>query len=409
MTKRSAYARVRIDMKLRSTTPASISKTFKRSLLVGVALLLAFASVPFVNQQFTSADEYDDKIARLQREMKEFEDEANRLNKQASSLSNALAQLANEKASLQAQINLSQAQHNKLTKEIKETEQKIAENQEALGKTLADLYVGDSVSPIEMLASSQNIGDYLNKQEYRNAVKDELNATIKKVKELKQELSQQQAEVAKVLQQQKEAKATLEEKENQQASLLAETRNSEAQYQNMIKDNAAEIAAAKAAQAALAARAQSSGGYTLVNSGSLGAYTSLWAPNDCQMGGPGGWYSYGGADGKGGDGRGYGCRQCASYAAWKVASVTGKYYQWGDGGQFAANAIAAGYQDLGSSPQPGSLAVMWGSPGHVAWVEAVSGNQVLVSQYNWMINGQYGMYSEMWLDKSVFDQYVKIN
>jgi surface antigen len=127
------------------------------------------------------------------------------------------------------------------------------------------------------------------------------------------------------------------------------------------------------------------------------------------MGGPGGWYSYGGADGNGSDGRGYGCRQCASYAAWKVAQVTGKYYRWGDGGSFASAAINAGYQNLGTSPQPGSLAVMWGSPGHVAWVEAVSGNQVLVSQYNWQINGQYGMYSEMWLSKSVFDQYVKIN
>lgn len=396
-------------MKLRSTTPASLSKTLKRSLFVGVAVLLAFASVPFVNQQFTSADQYDEKIARLQREMKQFEDEANRLNKQAASLSNALAQLANEKKALQTQIDLNQTQYNQLTKEIKETEQKIAENQDALGTTLADLYVDDSISPIEMLASSQNIGDFLNKQEYRNAVKDELSTTIKTVKQLKQELDEKQAKVAKVLKEQKAAKATLEEKENQQASLLSQTRNSEARYQDLIKENAAEIAAAKAAQAALAARANSSGGYTLVNSGSLGAYMSLWAPNDCWMGGPGGWYSYGGADGNGGDGRGYGCRQCASYAAWKVASVTGKYYKWGNGGDFARNAINAGYQDLGSSPQPGSLAVMWGTPGHVAWVEAVSGSQILVSQYNWQINGQYGMYSEMWLDKSVFDQYVKIN
>jgi peptidoglycan hydrolase CwlO-like protein len=409
LTKRPAYAKVNTDMKLRSTTPASHSKTLKRSLVIGVLVLLSIVSASFINQQLTSADQYDDKIARLQREMKEFEDEANRLNKQAASLSNALAQLANEKRALQAQIDLNQTQYNKLTKEIKETEEKIAENQDALGTTLADLYVDDSISPIEMLASSQNIGDFLNKQEYRNAVKDELSTTIKTVKQLKAELDEKKTAVAKVLKQQKAAKATLEEKEDQQASLLAQTRNSEARYQDLIRDNAAEIAAAKAAQAALAARANSSGGYTLVNSGSLGAYTSLWAPKECWMGGPGGWYSYGGADGNGGDGRGYGCRQCASYAAWKVASVTGKYYKWGNGGDFAGNAIAAGYQNLGSSPQPGSIAVMWGNPGHVAWVEAVSGSQILVSQYNWQINGQYGMYSEMWLDKSVFDQYVKIN
>jgi peptidoglycan hydrolase CwlO-like protein len=396
-------------MKLRSTTPASYSKTMKRVAFMAIALLLAVATVPFANQQFASADEYDYKIARLQREMKKFEDEANRLNKRAVSLSNALAQLTNERRALQAQIDLNQAQFNKLSKQIKETEAEIAENQGALGETLADLYVDDTISPIEMLASSQNIGDFLNKQEYRNSVKDELSSTIKTVKQLKAELDEKKADVAKVLKQQKAARDTLEEKEDQQASLLAETRNSEARYQDLIKENADEIAAAKAAQAALAARANSSGGYTLVSSGSLGAYTSLWSPNDCWMGGPGGWYSYGGADGNGGDGRGYGCRQCASYAAWKVASVTNKYYKWGNGGDFAGNAIAAGYQNLGSSPQPGSIAVMWGNPGHVAWVEAVSGSQILVSQYNWQINGQYGMYSEMWLDKSVFDQYVKID
>jgi surface antigen len=122
------------------------------------------------------------------------------------------------------------------------------------------------------------------------------------------------------------------------------------------------------------------------------------------------WYSTGGSDGNGGDGRGYGCRQCASYVAWKVARETGIYYKWGNGGDFARNAIAAGYQNLGRSPQPGSLAVMWGTPGHVAWVEGVSadGRYVTVSQYNYDYGAGYGMYSEMVLATGFFDQYVKI-
>ena len=78
---------------------------------------------------------------------------------------------------------------------------------------------------------------------------------------------------------------------------------------------------------------------------------------------------------------------------WKVAQVTGKYYRWGNGGDFARNAINAGYQNLGRSPQPGSLAVMWGTPGHVAWVEGVSadGRYVTVSQYNYDYGAGYGI------------------
>jgi peptidoglycan hydrolase CwlO-like protein len=393
-------------MKLRTTTPVSHSRFVKWGIALAVIIVVAISALYIARP--TSADQYDDRIRALQADMSRYQAEANRLNAQAATLANALAQITNEKNALQSQIDLSQSKHDKLVVEIASTEKQIKDNQDGLGSTIADLYVDAEVSPIEMLASSENITDFLNKQEYRNTVRDQLSATIKRVKELKAELSKKKIEVEKVLAEQKAARDDLAAKESEQAGLLANTQNSEAKYQGMIRDSAKQIAAAKAAQAALAARANSSGGYTLVNSGSLGAYTSLWAPNDCWMGGPGGWYSYGGADGNGGDGRGYGCRQCASYAAWKVATVTGKYYNWGNGGDFAGNAVSAGYQNLGGSPQPGSIAVMWGNPGHVAWVEGVSGNQILVSQYNWQINGQYGMYSEMWLDKSVFDQYVKI-
>ncbi|NCS83313.1 CHAP domain-containing protein, partial [Candidatus Saccharibacteria bacterium] len=341
-----------------------------------VALILAITSF-FVVSHLTkpvSADEYDARINALQEDMSRYQKEADKLNQQASTLANALAQLSNQRSALQAQIDLSQAQYDKLVIQIADTEKKIKDNQDALGATLADLYVDDSISPIEMLASSKNISDYLDKQEYRNAIRDDLGATIQEVKTLRIELTTKKKEVETVLAEQKLARNDLQAKESEQASLLAQTKSDESEYQSMIAENKEEIAKAKALQAALRARANSSGGYTIVNSGTLGEYTSLWAPNSCSMGGPGGWYSYGGADGNGGDGKGYGCRQCASYVAWRVAKETGYYYTWGNGGSFASRAISAGYTNLGNNPQPGSIAVMWGDPGHVAWVEAVDGD-----------------------------------
>jgi len=395
-------------MNLRTTTPVSKSLALKWGIALVAIIIVATASFMWVNRP-VSADQYDDKIRALQADMSRYQAEANRLNAEATTLANTLAQITNEKNALQSQVNLSQNQYDQLIIKIAETEKQILDNQNALGSTLASLYVDDDISPIEMLASSKDISEFLNKQEYRNSIKKELSSTINRVKDLKEQLSTQKTEVETVLAKQKASRDELVAKEAEQANLVSQTRNDEAEFQGLIKNSAAQIAQAKAAQAALAARANSSGGYSIVSSGSLGAYASLWAPNGCTMGGPGGWYSYGGADGNGGDGRGYGCRQCASYAAWKVASVTGKYYKWGNGGDFYRNATNAGYQDLGSSPQPGSIAVMLGTPGHVAWVEAVNGNQVLVSQYNWQINGQYGMYSEMWVSKTVFDKYVKID
>lgn len=394
-------------MKLRTTTPASISKKAKKTFLIFSALVLVASGIAYNQTRPASADQYDDKIRALQADMSRFQVEADRLNAEAVSLSNTLAQLTNQKNAIQAQIDVNQAQHDKLVIEIADTEKQIKENQDALGTTIADLYVDDSVSPVEMLASSQNIGDFIDKQEYRNSVKDQLGSTIKKVKTLKSELTTKQTEVAKILEEQKTARDELRSKEAEQATILAQTQNDESKYQGMIASNKQEIAKAQAAQAAIRARASATGGQKVLEAGRNSTYESIWS-GDCQMGGPGGWYSYGGADGNGGDGRGYGCRQCASYAAWKVWLATGVKYQWGNGGNFARAAINAGYTNLGRSPQPGSIAVMWGDPGHVAWVEDVSGGQVRVTQYNYQLNGQYGMYTDMWLSVNFFDQYVKI-
>ncbi len=393
-------------MKLRTTTPVSLSQIAWKIAAVCLLLSALVAGIFYLNRP-VSADQYDDRIRALQQDMNEYQKEANRLNAQSITLANTLAQLANQRNALQAQIDISQAKHDKLVIEIKETEEEIKRNQDALGVTLADLYVDDSISPIEMLASSRGINEYLDKQEYRNSIRDELGNTIAKVRDLKAELTNQKNEVAQVLKEQKSARETLKAREREQSTLLAQTKSDESNYQKLIRDSKNKIEEARAQQAAMNARANQGGGYVLISGGSLSAYP--WNSNNCYV--DANALSYDGADGNGGDGYGYGCRQCTSYAAWKVAQATGRYYRnWGNGGQFASSAINAGYRNLGNRPQAGSIAVMWGNPGHVAWVEAVSadGSQVTISQYNWNYGTGWGMYSMMTLSSSVFDQYVKI-
>jgi surface antigen len=122
-----------------------------------------------------------------------------------------------------------------------------------------------------------------------------------------------------------------------------------------------------------------------------------------------GYMSTEGSDGNGGDGHGYGCRQCVSYVAYRIAKATGIYYSdLGNGGQVAQNLISKhSWTNLGSTPQAGSVASLWGNPGHTAYVEAVDGGKILVTQYNYDYGTGYGMYSEMWLSANFFNQYVK--
>lgn len=392
-------------MKLRNTTSTSASLITKAIIIVSV-IIFAFVA-PIQSTQKVSADQYDDKINALQQNISQYQAESDRLNSQAATLQNALAGLANEKATLQAQIDLNQAKYDQLVIQIAETEQKIKVNQDALGETIANLYVDEEISPLEMLASSKNISEYLDKQEYRNSVRDQLTSTIKDIKDLKVQLDQQKSDVEHVLAEQKSARDILVTKEAEQQSLLNQTQGQEASYQNLIKDSATQIAEAKATQAAINSRINGTGGFVLVDSGSLGGYP--WDASNCPMSY---YYSTGGSDGNGGDGHGYGCRQCASYAAWRIAKETGVYPSWGDAVNFTSNAINT-FNSSDGPAEAGSIAVMDPAKagqfhGHVAWVEAVSGDQVLVSQYNYNYGAGYGMYSKMWLSVNAFDHYVKI-
>ncbi len=95
-------------------------------------------------------------------------------------------------------------------------------------------------------------------------------------------------------------------------------------------------------------------------------------------------------------------RECVSYAAWKVYQTYGDMPDWGGVGnanQWVNDAHRAGIP-TGSVPQVHSVAIsMRGYYGHAMWVEAVSGNMIYVSQYNYNLNGQY---SEMWVNGSNF-------
>ena len=180
-------------MNLRTTTPAS-THFLSRSLLIVSVVVMAFA-VPIQFAGRASAENYDARIRALEQDIARYDAEAAKLSEQANSLQREVNRLSNEKAVIQAQVDLSQARFDQLTADIKTNEEKIAKSKDALGTIIADLYVDDQVSTIEMLASSKGIGDFIDKQEYRSITRDQLSSTIKEIKELKEKLEVQKKEV----------------------------------------------------------------------------------------------------------------------------------------------------------------------------------------------------------------------
>lgn len=388
-------------MKLRSTTPSS--KSLKARVAIFTVAALMVASVPLSIAPKAKADQYDDQIAALQREIDRYQSAAQQLGAQADTLQRKLDGINNEIAQIQTQIQLSQAQYDQLTNQIATTEKEIATNREALGDVLADLSIEGDISPVEMLASSKNISDYVDKQAYQTSIRDELNTTIKRINELKKQLEKQKVEVELVLANQKRSREALDQARAQQQQLVNETRGQEAAYQSLKNKSAdQQRAVMEAQQRAIAAASARGGGVRFVGGGS-GGYP--WGGGNCYV--DGNAMSHGGSDGNGGDGWGYGCRQCASYAAWKIGQYTGTIPTYlGNANQFPSGLRN---RPQGSTARANSIGViMAGQYGHVVWVESDpdAAGYITVSQYNANYGGGWGNFSRIRTHQSTYDRYV---
>ena len=360
------------------TTP-KVRKFASKAIFVVGALMMAVAAPVSVY-----ADRFDDQINAIQNEVNSYQQEAARLRGQADTLQNALNALSAQKNAVQAEIDLNQAKYDQIAAEIVANTEKLARQKATLSKTVAQIYANGTTSPIEMLASSKSVGQYVAAQEVRNSVKNQLKSSMDEIKRLKKELESQKAEVEQILADQKVRRDTLAAKEAEQANLLAATQGQEAAYQSLIGAKNNEISGLRAQQRA----ANSSlGGRVVAGDPGRGGYPSYLAnaPHDALVD-PWGMYN----------------RECVSYTAWKVHQKTGHMPYWGGHGnanEWPQSAINDGIP-TGRTPQVGSVAIsMSGFYGHAMWVEAVSGNMIYVSQYNFDLAGNY---SEMWVNGSNF-------
>lgn len=372
-------------MNYKPTTPV-LKRFTTSSTIVAMAVVMTFSSSIAVY-----ADKFDDQISNIQNQINGYQSQATALAQQADSLQRAVATLQAQQDAIQALVDLSQAKHDQLVAQIKETEDKIAKNQDLLGETISNLYVDNTVSPVEMLASSKSIGDYLDQQEYRSSVRDQVEGAIKEIKALKKSLEAKQIEVERVLADQKAQVDSLNAKKAEQANLLAETQGNEAAYQGLIGAKNSEVANLRAQQAA-AIRSFGTGANSPTG---LSITFKNRVVQDCGVSG----YSYCGYawDDVVDDpwGLGY-TKECVHYTAdtlarrgyyipYKLFSGRGNAYQWP--GTVSANGVAT----VDNSPSKNAIVYMpIGGLGHVGVVEEVYGDGwVKVSQMNFPFGGYY--------------------
>ncbi len=382
-------------MKLRSTTPIA-RKLKTRVGLVFLAFLVAL-SIPIATVQQVWADRWDDQIRVLQNRARAYQNEADKLKAKGDTLQNKLDGINAKKHALELKIKVNKTKLKKLKSQIKANEVKLVSAQDVLGEMLADIYVDDKVSSLELIASSNSIGEYVDRQEYRAAIRDQLNTTIVEVREIKAKLDKDKKEIEAVLADLKRQDDHMAALQAEQQSLVNQTRGQEAAYQKMVSSARNQLESVRAQQQAY---------YASLGGGGAGTYGNFnyWGLSPGNgAGGCTGGYPYCMAQDTYVDPWNLYNRECVSYVAWALKHRFGKDVQpWhGDGNAYewvwsaprwsgAWRVYSPKRGDVVVLPQSGGFAPI----GHVMIVESVSGSNMFVSQYNFYGTGQY---STMWI------------
>jgi surface antigen/peptidoglycan hydrolase CwlO-like protein len=384
---RKAY---KTKMKLNISKKPRITR--KTAGILTLAVAAVFAAGSFLLPTVANADRFDEEIRALQNENANKQGQLDALKIQASSYQDAINQLQAQINAVQAQINENQAKQADLQTKIAESQAELEKQKGILGENIRVMYVEGQISTIEMLATSKNLSDFVDKEEYRTAVKNKIQLTLKQIAILQNQLNEQKTQVERLLAEQKAQQNQLAYSRAEQSRLLSYNKSQQSDYSNQMEANSKKIAELKEQQAIENARLFGGSGGTVGGGGYPWGYAKCIhtgavegkCPNyDWAVNGNIWNYSNGG----------YGYRNCTDWVAWRTGAPGGL----GNANQWDDRAGAMGYT-VSSTPRKGSAAVSnAGTYGHVMYVESVEADgSIIISDYN---RAGTGLYSTATLKK----------
>ncbi|HEY6736732.1 MAG TPA: CHAP domain-containing protein [Candidatus Saccharimonadia bacterium] len=322
------------------------------------------------------ADSFDDQINALRVQAAQQQQQASDLHAQADDYRAEVQRLQGQISSLNTQIQINTLKSQKTAAKIEDAKSRMVVQKTILNENVKQMYLMSSTTPLEMLASSDNLSEFFDQQAYQDKIKDKVFATIHEVQTLKDSLENDQKTLQAILSDLKGTQAQAAQQQQQMNSLLALAAQNAAAADQQVKNSNSQIASLRAQQAAALAAKYGNNG--LVVSGTCGGgYPDKWcgAAQDTVIDN---WGMYN--------------RECVSYTAFKVA-VSGRHMPyWGGRGnanQWPSSARADGIP-VDNKPHVGDVAISTLGPyGHAMYVEGVSGGNIIVSQYNYSNRGEY--------------------
>ena len=381
-----------------------MKKKIITSMLLSALVLTQGASLVNVH-----ADTTDDKIAAQNNKINSLNAQQQAAQAQVDQIQSQVSAIKSQQEKLQAENEKLTAESEKLSAEIDELSKNIVARNESLANQARSAQTSGTVtSYINTIVNSSSITEAISRVTAMNEIISANNKMLEQQKADKEAIAEKQIAnneaINTVIANQQtladdaQALSTKEaELKVAQINLAAEKASAEGEKNSLLEQKAAAQKAAEAAAAAEAAyrsqqasqlqAIQASGNTNLsaqIQAVSGGTHAAAPAPAAAVSN-----VSYSS------DASTYPVGQC-TWGAKTLAPWAGNY--WGNGGQWAASAAAAGFR-VGSQPQVGAIAC-WtdGGYGHVAVVTAVqSSTSIQVSEANYLGQQSIGNYRG-WFD-----------
>ncbi|MEX1995147.1 MAG: hypothetical protein WD887_00005, partial [Candidatus Saccharimonadales bacterium] len=189
----------------------------------GAIILGALLLLPILYGGFVYADQFDDKIKKLQQERSASQQAADKFELQANSYQDAVDKLQTRIDGINQVILNNQKESEKVQKQLDVAQANLDKQRKVLGENIRAMYLEGEISTLEILASSRDLSDFVDRQQYRNSVQNKVKTTVDKINALKVQLQKKQRQLAALIKENQNQRAQLSADQAEQNSLLAYT------------------------------------------------------------------------------------------------------------------------------------------------------------------------------------------
>lgn len=221
------------EQKIKTTSDKSNSATSQTSFLVAGMLVVGMVLYPAA--VLAHENKVEKQIEKLLESRKKKQAQSRSLAGQAKKLKLSITDLRDEIAIIQSKIDENNASRKKLQLKIDEAQKRLDAQRRLLSANIRAMYMEGEISPLVMVASSSNLSDFMDKQEYRDRLRKEITGLMNEIDVLRLQLQKQQHEINKILEEQNILKDLHEEKRKQAQQELSKTTKTKADFDAEIK------------------------------------------------------------------------------------------------------------------------------------------------------------------------------